>query len=111
MRIKTIGEINNEILEENPFISKRLLREERTKRLSKLSPKIKLPKATGGCARLKKPLVKAWFIKARKELLKPLTPKPDKDYWLKKTFPNCTFTTLSYTDNAIKHWVSKGRGI
>ncbi len=114
MRIKTIGEINNQILDENPFISKRLLIEERTKILLEQSPKPKSYKrnpASGTPKGGKRGLVKAGHIKLNKELNKPSPQKPDKHHFLKKIFgSDIEIKELSYTDKATKYWANKRRG-
>ena len=105
-------QIHNQILEENPFISPRLFLQERQKRLSKISPKTKPYKRDPARGYVKqREKTKAWHIKANKELLKPLIPKPDKLFWLKKTFPNCDIKELPLQERVNKFWINKRRGV
>ncbi len=61
-----------------------------------------------GYVRVKPTLSKAGHLKANKELLKPSTPKPDKDFWFKKLFGDkIEVKEISYQDQVEKFWINK----
>ena len=106
-------QIHNQILDENPFISPRLLIEERDRRFFAQSLRIKPYKFSRVRGYVKqKDKVKPWIVKVLKELKKPAKPKPDKQFWLKKIFgDDCEFKVLSYNEKAEKFWINKRRGV